>query len=384
MNIKETFIIRTEWYEAISELSDSDKLVLFDNLFNYHMGNIDLINLNNLTVKLVWKLIEPSLVRNIENYDKRRETSARNGALGGRPKRGDKPNDNLNKPKEPDGLIEKPNNHVSVSVYDSVSVSVSDSDLIEKEKEKPLSLVFPFTSNLFFEKWNLLTSTPKWKNKVPLSLQLALDGFKDYDESFVIEIIEQAIQGEWSVFKGIEVKEMYQRWKKIQKPLRGDGKDKNKRFKPPTVAEVAEYCKNRKNNVDPQKFVDFYQSKGWLVGKVKMKDWQAAVRTWEGNNFGDAKTEKQAISNTVQSSKDYGQLLEKAKQTERDEREFKNKRKGVTTESKEGKPLIDISNIPPELLQEIPEQEITEEELEEVRKHLKNLGNETNANKEDQ
>lgn len=52
-------------------------------------------------------------------------------------------------------------------------------------------------------------------------------------------------------------------------------------FKPPTVEEVKAYCQERKNNVDPERFVDFYASKGWMVGRDKMKDWKASVRTWE-------------------------------------------------------------------------------------------------------
>lgn len=57
--------------------------------------------------------------------------------------------------------------------------------------------------------------------------------------------------------------------------------DKNKRFVPPTPEDVRAYCKERGNNVDPDKFIDFYESKGWMVGKNKMKDWKAAVRNWE-------------------------------------------------------------------------------------------------------
>ena len=55
------------------------------------------------------------------------------------------------------------------------------------------------------------------------------------------------------------------------------------RFTPPSVEQVTEYCKERNNNVDPQSFVDFYTAKGWMVGKNKMRDWKAAVRTWEQN-----------------------------------------------------------------------------------------------------
>ena len=54
-----------------------------------------------------------------------------------------------------------------------------------------------------------------------------------------------------------------------------------KKFKPPTTNEIALYCQERKNRVSAEKFHDFYQAKGWMVGKNKMKDWQAAVRTWE-------------------------------------------------------------------------------------------------------
>ena len=56
---------------------------------------------------------------------------------------------------------------------------------------------------------------------------------------------------------------------------------KERRFSPPTIEEVKAYCEERKNGVDPQAFVDFYTAKGWKVGKDPMKDWQAAVRTWE-------------------------------------------------------------------------------------------------------
>ena len=52
-------------------------------------------------------------------------------------------------------------------------------------------------------------------------------------------------------------------------------------FTPPSFEEVNKYCTERNNGVDPQAFIDFYSSKGWLIGKSKMKDWKAAIRTWE-------------------------------------------------------------------------------------------------------
>lgn len=58
---------------------------------------------------------------------------------------------------------------------------------------------------------------------------------------------------------------------------------------PPTVDEVRAYCIERGNNVDPERFVDYYTSKGWMIGKNKMKDWKAAVRTWERGSTGGRK-----------------------------------------------------------------------------------------------
>ena len=60
---------------------------------------------------------------------------------------------------------------------------------------------------------------------------------------------------------------------------------KAKRFMPPTLDQILFYCNERLNNVDANKFIDHYTSNGWLVGKNKMKDWKAAVRTWEKSNF---------------------------------------------------------------------------------------------------
>lgn len=66
-----------------------------------------------------------------------------------------------------------------------------------------------------------------------------------------------------------------------------NGKDndneKEKRGKIPILDEVKQYCAERNRGVNPEKWFDFYASKGWMIGKNKMRDWRAAVRTWEKN-----------------------------------------------------------------------------------------------------
>lgn len=63
--------------------------------------------------------------------------------------------------------------------------------------------------------------------------------------------------------------------------IRLDKVSKDKRFVIPTVEQIKEYCTERNNKIDPDYFFNYYQSKGWMIGKNKMKDWKSAVRTWE-------------------------------------------------------------------------------------------------------
>ena len=58
-------------------------------------------------------------------------------------------------------------------------------------------------------------------------------------------------------------------------------KKTKKRFEKPSVEEVRAYCLERNNGIDPQSFIDHYDSNGWMVGRTPMRDWKAAVRTWE-------------------------------------------------------------------------------------------------------
>ena len=78
--------------------------------------------------------------------------------------------------------------------------------------------------------------------------------------------------------KDVEKEKEYDRDNIADKPPRP-------RFVPPTVEEVREYCLSRKNGVDPDRFVAYYTSNGWMVGRNKMKDWKSAVHTWERSEY---------------------------------------------------------------------------------------------------
>ena len=81
---------------------------------------------------------------------------------------------------------------------------------------------------------------------------------------------------------------------------------------PPTVEMVREYCQERNNSVDPEAFVSFYDSKGWMIGKNKMKDWKAAVRTWEKSRKPESSPkpkENPKIHNYNERKYDYDELM---------------------------------------------------------------------------
>lgn len=92
--------------------------------------------------------------------------------------------------------------------------------------------------------------------------------------------------------------------KDLDKEHKAD-KPPRSRFKPPTLEDVQAYCMERNNNVDAQRFIDYYTSNGWKVGKNPMKDWKAAVRNWERTS-----TDKQPQQKQEQSGNPFLDMLE--------------------------------------------------------------------------
>lgn len=78
--------------------------------------------------------------------------------------------------------------------------------------------------------------------------------------------------------------------KRLEKESRDEERDKvspqsKKCFTKPTLEDVIAYCNERQNSIDPQYFIDYNEARGWRIGSNPMKDWKAAIRTWERNNY---------------------------------------------------------------------------------------------------
>ena len=119
---------------------------------------------------------------------------------------------------------------------------------------------------------------------------LALDDNKAYTER--IQDVS-TLDTQYSIGKDSIVKSSIEK-KVAEAPL------SCKRFVKPTLEEVKEYCLSRKNNIDAQQFIDFYESKGWKVGNQSMKDWKACVRTWEQRNKVENKSTQVADASKYQ------------------------------------------------------------------------------------
>ena len=71
-------------------------------------------------------------------------------------------------------------------------------------------------------------------------------------------------------------------------------------LQPPSLEEVASYCRERGNHVDPHYFHSYYESNGWRVGRNPMRDWKAAVRSWESNGLGDRTAQELTVGDNFQ------------------------------------------------------------------------------------
>lgn len=71
--------------------------------------------------------------------------------------------------------------------------------------------------------------------------------------------------------------------KELDEKVKPKTKAVSARFIPPSIEDIKIYCKERNNEIQAEQFFDFYESKNWMIGKNKMKNWKAAIRTWERN-----------------------------------------------------------------------------------------------------
>ncbi|MCL1657430.1 DUF6291 domain-containing protein [Elizabethkingia miricola] len=214
---KDSFILYKSFYEPLKMLSDKQLGKLFKAIFEYQIN--DCISVDP-DIQMAFAFIKNQMDLDNVKYQEKVRKNKENGQRGGRP------------PKK-DIIVDKPNG------------------FNETQKSE-----------------RLFTEPKKAYN----------ENDNEYDNDILLE----------KESKGVEVEESVQEEKKeIEEPDKNSDPDLSKKVAPkkvfriPSVQEVQDYCNERDNGISGYAFVNFYQAKGWMVGKNKMKDWQAAIRTWE-------------------------------------------------------------------------------------------------------
>ena len=188
-------------------------------------------------------------------------------------------------------------NNSPIKVMRSIGATRDDLNILIARK-----FIIPFDNGVVVIKhWRIHNYIRKdTYNETPYKEQKAMLEFDENNAYRKIDGDEMPLLDAPSTSRGRAVDEPWTQDRLGKDSIVKDSKKKDspKRFVPPSFDEVQAYCTERGNGIDAQAFIDFYASKGWMVGKTKMTDWKAAVRTWESR--------KRKQSKATYSTTDYG------------------------------------------------------------------------------
>ena len=234
--MKDTFILKTKYGSIINRLSDKQAGVLFKMLFNYVENGANAGSTDE-RVDMAFEFIKMDLDTFSESYQKKVEANKENGKRGGNP--------NFVKGKSNPYYKEKDNPNIT---EDNPNITEDNPNITEDNRTLP---------------------------------KITEDNPNDNDNDNDISFLEKKKQkSDVAVSDLVENENSEYLLETLQAPKEQSGGGR-KRFIIPTPEEVQAYCDERNNGILGQQFCDFYSSKGWKVGSQPMKDWKAAVRTWE-------------------------------------------------------------------------------------------------------
>ena len=214
---KETFLFYADWLNVIRDLPSEVQLEVYQAIAEYAIYD-NLIELKPLA-KVAFGFIKQTIDRDTQKYISISEKRSEAGKRGGRPLKNNELKESNEKQKKQ--LLSEKSKKSNCPLNDNDNVNDNDISFLEKKKQKS---------------------------------DAAVSDLENENSESPIETLQ------------------------TPKEQSGGGR---KRFIIPTPEEVQAYCNERNNGILGQQFCDFYSSKGWKIGKEPMKDWKAAVRTWE-------------------------------------------------------------------------------------------------------
>ena len=214
---KETFLFYADWLNVIRDLPSEVQLEVYQAIAEYAIYG-NLIELKPLA-KVAFGFVKQTIDRDTQKYISISEKRSEAGKKGGRRLKDNELEESNEKQKKQ--LLSEKSKKSNCSLNDNDNVNDNDISFLEKKKQKS---------------------------------DVAVSDLENENSESPLETLQ------------------------TPKEQSGGGR---KRFTIPTPEEVQAYCDERKNGILGQQFCDFYSSKGWKIGKEPMKDWKAAVRTWE-------------------------------------------------------------------------------------------------------
>ena len=214
---KETFLFYADWLNVIRDLPSEVQLEVYQAIAEYAIYG-NLIELKPLA-KVAFGFVKQTIDRDTQKYISISEKRSEAGKKGGRRLKDNELEESNEKQKKQ--LLSEKSKKSNCPLNDNDNVNDNDISFLEKKKQKS---------------------------------DVAVSDLENENSESPIETIQ------------------------TPKEQSGGGR---KKFTIPTPEEVQAYCDERKNGILGQQFCDFYSSKGWKIGKEPMKDWKAAVRTWE-------------------------------------------------------------------------------------------------------
>ena len=214
---KETFLFYADWLNVIRDLPSEVQLEVYQAIAEYAIYG-NLIELKPLA-KVAFGFVKQTIDRDTQKYISISEKRSEAGKRGGRPLKNNELKESNEKQKKQ--LLSEKSKKSNCPLNDNDNVNDNDISFLEKKKQKS---------------------------------DVAVSDLENENSESPIETLQ------------------------TPKEQSGGGR---KRFTIPTPEEVQAYCNERNNGISGQQFCDFYSSKGWKIGKEPMKDWKAAVRTWE-------------------------------------------------------------------------------------------------------
>ena len=170
-----------------------------------------------------------------------------------------------------------------LSLPDEWDYSINGLVAINKENEKAIESALLELKEFGYLKITKLYPGETTSGRIEYIYDVYENSIKKQEGDFLgVEILGVEKQG--VEIQGVENQAQYNNKQLNNNILNNNNIKKGKKFIKPTIEEINNYCKERNNGINAEAFYDFYESKDWYVGKNKMKDWKACMRTWEKRN----------------------------------------------------------------------------------------------------